>query len=48
MPAYSFTSQLRGRDSSADAVAGAQAGENSLVNNFLSQGSAQKYTDKYK
>ena len=35
-------------DSTANALAGAQAGKNAVENNFLSQGSPQKYTDKYK
>ena len=35
-------------DSTANALAGAQAGKNAVENNFLGQGSPQKYTDKYK
>jgi len=35
-------------DSSASVVAAAQAGKTTVENNYLSQGSLQKYTDEYK
>ncbi|MHA7845174.1 hemagglutinin repeat-containing protein [Serratia sp. D1N4] len=35
-------------DSTANAVAGGQAGKSAVDNNFLSQGSPQKYAEKYK